>query len=225
VQLAPGQTASAGTRVVYDLLATLLAGDLDALAALPAGATAVWPLVAGVTDDPAMWRSALERLVGAGVRHVQPLALALTPRDRRRFAEAGRQEAFDALFHGAAPSERAFAAAARSAGAGVFAPRPIVGVEGRAASNRRLAGGLILAGELWLRCGRGEAEGQALLRAGRWLDATDHDVTALAREGNLDRVPALDRRSAEIVRALVASGRSAVLEELEEQYASGGETP
>lgn len=221
VQLLPGQPARPAAWLVYDLLQPLLARDLEPLESLPAGASAVWPLVAGITDDPAMWRQGLARLAAAGVRHVQPLALALEPGDRRWLADH-REGTFGALFHGPVPSERSFAAVARPLGVRVFAPRPVVGVAGRAASNRALAGALALAAELWLRCGRAESEGQALFRGARWVDETDHDVTALVREGNLALVPWLAERSGALLSRLVAGGGTPLIEELEEEYAAGG---
>jgi hypothetical protein len=221
VQLFPGEPARPAAWVVYDLLHPLLARDLDPLASLPAGASAVWPLVAGITDDPALWNDGLARLAAAGVRHVQPLALALTPTDKRWLADQS-EGTFGVLFHGSSPSERSFAAVARPLGVRVFAPRPVVGVAGRVASNRGLAGALALAGELWLRCGRVESEGQALFRAARWVDETDHDVRALVREGNLALVPWLAERSGALLSKLVADGGTPLIEELEEEYAGGG---
>ncbi len=223
VQLVPGESAGlAAAWVVYDVLPLLLERDLEPVALLPAGASVVWPLVAGITDDPALCHEGVQRLVAAGVRHVQPLTLALTPGDKRRLADRTGTGAFGALFHGTAPSERAFAALARGLGARTFAARPVVGVAGRAASNRRLAGSLALAGELWLRCGRGESEGQAFFRAARWVEETDHDVAALVREDNLLLVPGLADRTGRLLVELVETGRAALLEDLEEEYAGGG---
>ncbi len=55
----------------------------------------------------------------------------------------------------------------------------------RGARNRELAAALAEAGDLWLRLGRSEPEGEALLAAARHVDATSLDLAALAREGNL----------------------------------------
>ncbi len=222
VQLLPGEPAPQGCWTVIDLLQPLLARDLSSLAALPAGASAVWPLIPGVTDSEALWHDGLSRLAGAGLRHVQPLTLALAPADRRWIAERVEEAAYGPLFHGSPPAERRFAAAARSHGVRAFAARPLPAGGGRLASNRRLAGALAQAGELWLRCGRPEPQGQALYRAARRIDETDHDVAALVREGHLGLVPWLDATSAAVLRGAVEEGSAPLLAELEEEYAAGG---
>ena len=48
--------------VVYDLLPLLLEGDLGRLASLPSGATVVWPLIAGISNDPVLWQDGCGRL-------------------------------------------------------------------------------------------------------------------------------------------------------------------
>ena len=89
---------------------------------------------------------------------------------------------------------------------------------GRRERNRRLAADLALAGELWLRLGRSETTGQALFRAARGADATARDLTALAREGNLDVLDWLDATGVEVVREAVTGGRSALIDSLLEEY-------
>lgn len=223
-QVRAGEPVPPAAWVVVDLLEPLLAGDLALLESLPPGVSAVWPLIPGVSDDPSLWHQGLARLARAGVHHVQPLALELAPSDRRRLADHAGAAAFGALFHGTAPSERSFARVARPLGIQVFAPRPIVGVAGRAASNRRLAGVLALTAELWLRCGRGEPDGQALFRAARWVDETEHDVAALVREGHVGLIPWLTERAAALLAELLEDGSARLTAELEEEYASGGPT-
>jgi hypothetical protein len=98
-------------------------------------------------------------------------------------------------------------------------------VIGRRRGNRHLAGDLLLAGELWLRCGRGETEGHALLRAGRWVEGAEHDVAALAREGHLDVVPWLDATSRAALREAAELGASRLVAELEEEYVTAEERP
>lgn len=218
LQLLPGEPVPSGSAwVVWDLLAPLLARDLDTFETL-GGGSAVWPLLPGLTTASELWDEALPRLAAGGVRHVQPLVLETDPTDKRRLAELGDDGVFAALFHGAAPSERAFSRRAARWGLRPFARRPAVPGTARRRGNRRLAGELLLAGELWLRCGRGEAEGHALLRAGRWIEGTDHDVAALAREGNLEVVPWLDASSRRAVAEAAETGASALVARLEAEY-------
>ena len=193
---APAVAAAAGAVVVVDLLAALLAGEVDRLAAAPAGAAAaVWPLLPGLTDDPGLWQRGCESLAAAGLTCLVALVPALEPGDRRRLAQGAGDagQAFDALFHQPAPGERELARVAHRRGLAPFLSRPLpLPPQGRA-ENRRLAGLLALAGDLWLRVGRRPVEqAQALFRAARWLDATAYDVEALSREGNLAVVTALD---------------------------------
>lgn len=227
LQLLPGaQGGGRGAWIVWDLLAALVARDLTAFERLAPG-SAVWPLVPGLTDDRALWERALPLLAAAGIRHVQPMVLDLAPAEKRRLAAFGDEGAFAALFHGAAPSERAFSRCAAEWGIRPFARRPVDSLSGRRQGNRRLAGELLLAGELWLRCGRGETEGHALLRAGRWVESSEHDVAALAREGHLEVVPLLDATSRAALAEAAGSGASTLVADLEAEYlaAAGDEGP
>src|SRR5262249_36876250 len=84
-----GARSPPGAVCAIDPLGALLAGDLGALDRLPEGVNAVvWPLVAGLTDDPALWEEGCARLARAGATVVQALALDLYPADRRRLVEA-----------------------------------------------------------------------------------------------------------------------------------------
>jgi len=96
--------------------------------------------------------------------------------------------------------------------------RPATGFSPRRSGNRRLAAGLALAGELWLRLERPESRGQALLRAARGADRAAYDLTALVREGNLAVMDWIDDLGVEILGELVETGRSALLEALLEDY-------
>ena len=225
-QLLPGQPVAGHEGwIVWDLLPAILARDLTTFDSLPPG-SAVWPLIPGLTDDRTLWDEALPLLAAAELRHVQPMVLHLEPAEKRRLAAFGDEGAFEALFHGeGAPSERAFARVAARWGIRPFARRPVDPMAGRRRGNRRLAGDLLLAGELWLRCGRGETEGHALLRAGRWVEGAEQDVAALVREGNLDVVPWLDATSRAALREAAESGASQLVAELEEEYVAVGESP
>jgi voltage-gated potassium channel Kch len=223
VQLLPGEEttvpAVAGVAFVFDLLHTLLERDLGALRRLPTGATAAWPLLAGLTDDPALWELACRDLAAAGVRCVQAVTPALTPADRRKLAErwGKEEETFEALFHREPAPERDFARAARRHGLEPFLPRPLPRPPVLGAANRRIAGGLALAAEIWLRLGHPVETGQALYRDARWTDRTNYDLEALAREGNLGVLP-FDPLSREIAAGLADTGDSERLDDLLEEY-------
>lgn len=225
IQLFPGEETSvppeAGAAFVFDLLHALLQKDLDALRRLPSGAVAVWPLVAGLTDDPALWDQGCRELAAARVRCVQALTPALEPADRRRLAERwGGEETFDVLFHGRSPSERDFARTAHGHGLAPFLDRPL---PARGTGNRWIGGMLALFGELWLRLGRPVEQGQSFCRAARWVDRAQYDLHALAREGNLSVLP-LDAESREIVAECAATGGCERLARLLEEYVAPGAT-
>ncbi len=220
-QLAPGEEAPvAGLTSVYDLLPALLDRDLAALARLPSGAAAAWPLVAGLTDDPGEWRRGCEVLAGAGVSVVQPLALELSPAASRRLAQGRGEQVFKALFHRAPSNARDFARVAAGFGLGVFLPRPLPRPPLGGAGNRELAAALLLAAELWLALERPVGQGLALSRAGRWVDGAAYDVAALAREGNLAVVPELEALSRTVIEDRVEAGRAALVDELLAEYVS-----
>jgi hypothetical protein len=213
VQLVAGEAFESGAgpeTIVIDPLEVLLERRLDALDAVPAGAVVLWPLIAGFTDDQALWEEACARLRAAGARCAQPLVLELDPAERRELA-GGETEgaAYSRLFHGKAASERRFAAVAAHHGLEVFHRR--AGGDGdRRERNATLAELLALGGELWLRLGRGEVAGQELFRASRWVEDAAIDVRAIAAEGNLG-----------IVEALRASGPATIVAE----WARAGASP
>lgn len=228
IQLFPGEETAVppagGAAFVFDLLSALLEHDLDALRRLPSGATAVWPLLPGLTDDPALWAMGCRILAGTGARCVQALTPALAPADRRHLAEGwGEEQTFDALFHGQPPCERDFARAAHRHGLEPFLLRPLPRPPAPGAGNRWIGGVVALAGELWLRLGRPVEQGQAFYRSARWIDRTAYDLEALAREGNLAVLP-LDPASREIVGECAATGESPQLARLLEEYLAPGET-
>jgi hypothetical protein len=196
----PGDPAPPeGATALHDLLPALLHRDLETLGGVPAGAACVWPLIAGVTDDGELWRDGCAALAAAGAAVVQGVAPRLSPVDRRRLAHGLDEVAFQRLFHGGEPDERALARAAAAAGLGVFLPRPLPRPPATGQASRRVAGALFLAAELWLRLGRPPEQGQAFFRAGRWVDESSYDPEALAREGNLGVVEALDAESRAVI--------------------------
>jgi hypothetical protein len=219
LQLLPGESAAVpGATAVYDLLEPVLAGELPRLSELPAGAAAVWPLIAGVTDDPRVWRAGCARLAEAGVVCLQALALDLTPGERRLLAARGGPRAFDELFHAPPPAERDLAAVAAGFGLRPFVTRPLPRPPLPGGGNRRLGEVLGLAGELWLRLGRPVGRGQSFLRAMRWADRSRRSLAALAREGNLGVLSWLDAESAQIVEEVLATGECALLAQLLAEY-------
>ena len=223
VQLLPGDPTAlppaAGAVLVVDLLAALLAADLDALAMPPPGtAAAAWPLLPGITDLPELWERGCERLAAAGLERLQAMVPALGPGDRRRLAQGLDESAFAALFHRQPPAERELARVAHRHGLAPFLPRPLPRPPLPRAPNRRIAGLLALAAELWQRLGRPVEQAQALFRAARWLDATAYDVEALRREGNLAVVTALDPLARSLVAEAAGGGDPALLAELMAEY-------
>lgn len=219
VGLVPGEPATvAAAASVYDLLSPLLAGDLERLSQLPGGATAVWPLITGMTDGQEIQQRGCATLAAAGVRCLQPLSVELAPADRRRLVELGGERAFDALFHGSPPSERELSRCAASFDLEAFVARPAVAGNARQIRNRRLATDLALAGELWLRLGRSISAGQALIRAARGAESTGHDLVALSRESNLGVLDWLDPTSLALIREVAEHDRSSLLDALREEY-------
>lgn len=209
--------------VVFDPLEALLAGNLELLKDLPSDSRVMWPLIAGLTDDRGQWEKGLAALASAGVKHVQPLALALDPASKRRLVERAGEETFDSLFHGVSPSERSFSSLAAERGFGPFLPRPLPTM-GANRENKKLAEQLSIAGELWLRVGRSESGGQNLFRSARWVDRESHDLSTLCREGNLGVFPWLDSTSSQVITDFVTTGAASLVQELEQEYLGGPRT-
>ncbi len=221
VQLAVDEPPLPGAVSLFDPLPSLLAGDLDALAALPPGATVVWGLVAGITDAADLCKRGLERLAGAGVTRLLALAPGLEPRQKRQLAGSD-ERAFARLFHGEPPAERELARLAAAAGLATRFDRPPPPSGTPRPGNRMVAARLAQMGDFWLRLGRPEADGQELFRAARWIEAADHDLAALEREGNLGVLGWLSDKARRQVEAALTTGIPPLLLELEAEYLGGG---
>ncbi len=220
VQRLADEPGGPGEPAVYDLLETLLEKDLSKLSELPPGAVAVWPLVAGYTDSKDLCESGLEILAAAGVSSVQGIAVELDPSDSRRIVERGGEEGFETLFHGPAPSERAFSRLAAQSGLSPFVARPLPERPKWLKNNRELAEVLYLFGELWLRLGRPEATGQEIFAAARRVDKDSHDLAAISKEGNLKVVGWLDPLARRLISEWATEGISHDLDSLRSLYLS-----
>jgi hypothetical protein len=141
------------------------------------------------------------------------VAIPLEPVERRRLADLAGEERWDAIFHGEPVRESVFAKAAAAAGLETLPARPEISMPPRAARNRELATALAEAGELWLRLGRSEAEGEAILAASRRIPGEALDFAALAREKNLAVVDWLSPVARTLIeeRLTGRSGESATL--------------
>ena len=222
VQLRPGETApAAAAATIWDPLPQLVAGELDALSSLPAGAVVAWALIAGISDRASFVVSGLDHLVRAGVACVVPVAPELDPRQKRRLAGAD-EEAFASLFHGAPPSRRGFARLAAAAGLATRFDRPEPAMATPRSGNRRVAARLAQIADLWLRLGRAEGGAQELFRAARWIEEFEHDLAGLAREGNLGVLSWLSDTARRQVEECLAAETPPLLGELEAEYTGGG---
>jgi hypothetical protein len=221
VQVTGSETPPAAV-VVLDLLATLL-GVVEPFERRGRTEAPLWvvlPLLPGIVGEETLegWLDRIASLAPAAVIGLTP---ELEPLDRRRLAE-GREALYESIFHGAPIAERRFAQRAAARGLPVFPRRPVSPADPpRLARNRELAAELAEAGELWLKLGRGEPEGQALLAAARHLEATPLDFTALAREGNLGVVSWLSEASRAMIEERVATGTAARLEALRAAWIGG----
>lgn len=223
LQLFPGQVVPPRVWAVYDILEELISGKMDHLEDVVGGSSVVWPLLSGLTDTEELWEDGLDRLVGAGVHHVQPMALDLTPADRRYLAERAESAAFDRLFHAASPSERAFSSFAAQLGIEAFAERPQPELPQRVLVRRRVSAALAMTAELSLRTGGSEPRAQALFVAARNVEREDVDLEALVREGNLGVLPWLDDESRSIVTLTLSGEAGDAVDELRRLYVAGGD--
>lgn len=218
LQLLPGESAPGFKGGIYDLLEPLLDRDLDSLHQLPAGASAVWPLISGYSDDQEQCRRGLTILARSGVDAVQGVALDLSPAHRRRIVERGGDDGFDRLFHGGSPSERDFSRLVDRAGMNPFIERLVPERPSRLRDNRRLAAVLYRYADMWIRLGKPEARAQEIYATARRIDVEAHDLREIGQEGNLNIVDWLGPRARRVVEEWIASGRSTRLEALIREY-------
>jgi hypothetical protein len=223
VQLRPEESPPESPALaVFDPLPSLLSSDLEALAAVPPGATVVWGLVAGITDDPDLCRRGLAQLARAGAARVLAMVPQLEPRQKRQLAGSD-EKVFARLFHGDPPSERMFARRVAEAGLARRFDRPEAPAGTPRPGNRRVAGRLAQIAELWLALGRPEADAQELFRAARQIEGAGHDLAALARDGNLGVLNWLSAKARNQVEAVLSAETPPLLAELEAEYLHGDE--
>lgn len=221
---------SAGTENVavaaawVDPLAAWLGGDEAAswsspLAAAPGGWNVVLPLIPGLTPEGAALDPWLDALAPCAPSSVVGVTAELTPADRRKLVDLRGENAFDAVFHGRAASEREVARRVAERGlAPLPAPPPPSGLSPRAERNRTVASTLWETAELELRTGAAEAESAALFAAARHIEASPLDFRALAREGNLTVLGWLSPAAREVLEDLLVEGSSRRLSELRRRW-------
>ena len=212
------ESLAPGTTPVADLLSVLLDGNLAQLEEFPERAWMVVPLLPVASGTPAKWTELLRLAAARRPLAVVGVAPELSPVDRRRLVERLGEEHFEAVHHGSGEDssgrrlERAFAAAVVRAGLPAFVERPPAELPPRLARNRVLATVLAECGELWLRVGRSEAEGAALLAAARHFESAavaGLDLAALSREGNLAHLGFLSPLALAVIDSTAgAAGRS-----------------
>lgn len=212
------EPAATGVRWIDGLALVLGQVAPEAIAELPLEIAVAFPLLPGLSPGPVSWQRWLEPLSAAGRRLVHPVAVELTPADRRRLVDLAGEAHWEGIFHGDVQGERAFAIAAAATGLETRVPRPGGPRTVRQGRNRDLATALAEAGHLMLRLARSEPEAQALLASARHLEATPLDVSALTREGNLPVLTWLSPLAREIVGEMVASGHSERLQALQAEW-------
>lgn len=236
VQLLPGDPlprvpvdVAAALVVVWDLLATALgdSGSSTLVEASPAAraaasthnaatsvppAAALWPLLIVAGDDAL--DAVATAITAADLSVLQGVPLELSGRDRRSLGESLSEERYLRLFHGEPPQPLAIARSAARHGLLPLLPRPLPRPPLRGAGNLRVAGTLAACAELCHLLGEPESRAQALLRAARFAERAEHDLSALAREGNLAVLPWLDGEPLEVVRDAARGAEPALWREL-----------
>jgi hypothetical protein len=224
VQILAGQPAPAtADLVLIDLLAHVASRRRTGRAGeMPGHANAwiLWPLLAGLSNDVARFASACDAWRDAGVRGVLLPAPRLKPVERRILAR-GREDLFDALFHGGAIEEGAFVHAAGERGLAVWLERPASG-HGAVARRRAAAGVLSEIAELWARLGESPRKSESFFRAAREVEAAPWDLAALAREKNLGVLLRRDPAALAVLTEWLETGVSSLRADLFERYVGAG---
>lgn len=221
-----------GPLLCYDLLPGLVRLErqdfVASLGGLDTGSSAVWPLISGISDDPALWEEGCRRLAASGVAALIAIVPQLSPADRRVLVERFGDHLLEPLFHGEPPATAPLARVARRHGLQPFPPRggrttdPFHSWD-RPKGNRALATELALAAELSDRLGRPERKVQELWRAFREVDRSPFDLEAMARDGNLDLLDWLQGDALAIVEQSLSGPAPPLAEALLEEYAGPGE--
>jgi hypothetical protein len=218
VQLVGGEEvtptlAGEGVTIVWDLLAAALDGREGsiAFAGVKAGgrSAALWPLLPGLGDEVRI-ASLASAAAAAGVEALQGAPVELTARERRELGDTLEESRYLQLFHGEPPTATLVARAAARHGLAPILARPLPRSPLRGAANLRIAGFLAECGELCLLAGETESRAQTLLRAARFAERGEHDLAALAREGNLGVIPWLEGEARDVV-VEAASGAEPLL--------------
>jgi hypothetical protein len=217
VQVLPGEACEVvGVRTIVDLLPALLDGDPGRLASLGEGGVALWAIVPGLTDGPELQEEVCALLEERGLVGLQVLVPEIPSVLRRRLGESS-PEVFDALFHASPLTERGLVRIAHRHGLAPFMARRPVG-HPRIVRNREIAAVLAQVAELTIRLGDPMAEAQVFLRAARGAEASQRDLVALVREGNLQLLEWVDSRTVEIVEELARDGTHSRLDDLMARY-------
>ena len=124
VQVAAGDALPVEADVLLvDPLAWLVRPGREVAIEVPADAWLLWPILAGLSEDLDAFDEICRSLRRQGVRGVLPIAMRISSVERRLLAR-GRDDLFEALFHGVVPAERRFAERAKSAWPGGLARAP-----------------------------------------------------------------------------------------------------
>jgi hypothetical protein len=205
-------------QIWVDPLALVLERRADTMAGFPAGATLLWPLIAGITTDLDRFARVCTTVRDSGGCSVVPIALRLAPVERRLLAR-GREDAYERLFHGPAPVEREYVRIAADHGlGGWFARTPSPGSPARQGRLEQVATIFGEIAELRTRMDDSPGRAAALFRAMREVERGEKDLEALWREGNLSVLPWCDGEIAAVLDDVFRHGRSQLRDELWSRY-------
>jgi hypothetical protein len=218
VGLDPAPAATPGENfIVADPLHLLLAGEPDRIGEVGASSIALWPILPGLTDGPDLISDGLDRLAAAGLSVVLPIAPRIAPASARRLTDRYGEELFAKLFHSGPIDLRPALQAVVLRGLSFI---PLRSDSGALGFERQAAAEFATIAELMLIHEESPALAQEYFRVAAWLEDTQHDVRAMAREGNLALVPPLAPALRPVVEELAeGAARSGVLEKLIARFA------